>query len=219
MPWQNLKSYIQSPPLYEQIDKDVGIRLVNKSIMDKKTDKIYGLECNNNDKGLSAKNVTNRRKNINYKQHWIVHTAPMVSNKMFLTEINDFFKAIFDSFNDTEEKELLDCLKKSNCFLIYDIITGCTKKIKACVIYNVEEYGSYINYIGVDTTFRNHGLGSFLLVLVQLHLKLEGKATNLHLSSNKTSEAFDFYKKRKFIELKKKVPTIFQFRHMIMINL
>ena len=42
--WQILKSFIQSQPLYHLIEKDVGIQVVNKSVINKKPDKIYGLK-------------------------------------------------------------------------------------------------------------------------------------------------------------------------------
>ena len=42
MPWNNLKAFIQSPPLYPFIDQDIGMKTVNKSVINNTIDSIYG---------------------------------------------------------------------------------------------------------------------------------------------------------------------------------
>ena len=44
-------------------------------------------------------------------------------------------------------------------------------------------------------------MGSFLLMLVQLHLKFESKTCYLYLISNKNSEASEFYNKMNFVTM------------------
>lgn len=57
MPWKKLKPHIQSPPLYRYFDNDIGIQKINKSVMNKEPDEIYGLKYNGNDDGITTKKV------------------------------------------------------------------------------------------------------------------------------------------------------------------
>ena len=166
--------------------------------MKENPDKIFDLLCNDCITGVTEKNITQRKTNVNYKKVWIVHSVANTNNELF-SELDVFFRSVFDTFEEEDKSELKSCMKYSNIFLFYDITAESQKKVHACIIYNIEEYGSYISFIGVGGAFRNHGIGSFLLMLVQLHLKFERKKYNLYLISNKESEAFDFYKNRKFV--------------------
>ena len=201
MPMIYLKNYLQNPPLYPDIDRDCLIQSINGNIMKVNPDKTFGSLCNNYSDGVTKKNITNKRKNVNYKQFWIVYIHDNAKNRELFSELVVFFKSIFDTFEEKDISELTKCMKHSNDFLLYNVFAESKKKVQGCIIYNIEEYGSFISYIGVDSFFCNHGISSFLLMLVQSHLKYNRKKYNLYLISNEKSEAFDFYKKRNFAKL------------------
>ena len=162
MPMTKIKNYLQSPALYQYIDMDLTLRTINKNIMEDKGDNIFGVNCNDPILLRSEKNLAVRKKKVNYNQYWIVHLHPDKddNNIDLLNELNNFFDSIFDTFEENDRKELKKCMQYSNVFLVYNIIAGSKKKIYGCIIYNIEEYGSFISFIGIDAIF-----GIMVLVL------------------------------------------------------
>ena len=57
-----LKNYLQSPPLYPDIDRDCLIRSINSNIMKDNPDKIFGLSCNNSSDGVTKKTSPTKKK-------------------------------------------------------------------------------------------------------------------------------------------------------------
>ena len=110
------------------------------------------------------------------------------------SELVVFFKSIFDTFEEKDISELTKCMKYSNAFLLYNICAESEKKVQGCIIYNIKEYESFISYSSVDSFFRNHGIGSFLLMLVQLNLKYNRKNTIFILFQTKNLRQLIFTK-------------------------
>ena len=217
MPMINVKNYLQSPTLYVHIDSDSYLRGINQNIMKENPDKIFDILCNECIPGITEKNITQRKTNVNYKKVWIFCFVANTNAELF-SELDVFFRSVFDTFEKEDKSELKKCMKYSNIFLFFDITAESKKKVHASIIYNIEKYGSYISFIGVGGAFRNHGIGSFLLMLVQLHLKLERKNIIFILFPTKNPRHLIFTRTGNLFSYQMMIKQIYRSQYTMMIH-
>ena len=125
-------------------------------------------------------------------------------------EIHRLIAGVFKTFTQDEKDSVTNSLNHGHTYLIFSLNSnGNARILVGVVLFSADKYGTWINWLAVadetfdrtrfgkkasEERFRKSGIGTLLLLLVQLRSITYDWSTDIYLQANQEESAVHFYK-------------------------